>query len=229
LIKVSIIIPVYNEEHTIIKVLQTVASQTVDGFTFEVIVVNDGSTDSTEVLLEKRKDLYYKVLTLPNNSGKGAAVKKGISEASGDYVLFQDADLEYDPTDYNILLLPIKEFSADVVIGSRLSAPPYTRVHYFWHKLGNRLITLIFNLLNNTTFTDVYSGYLLCRRGLFDCDRLKCMGWGQHAEILSKSIKNSNIIYEVPIRYRGRSYIEGKKIKATDIFAVIWAIFRYRF
>jgi len=229
LTKISIIIPVYNEANTIIEVLESVASQTVEGFDLEVIVVNDGSSDATATLLSQNAEFYHKVLTLPKNCGKGAAVKKGVLEASGDYVLFQDADLEYDPQDYGKLLFPIKEFSADLVIGSRLSAPPYVRVHYFWHKLGNRLITLIFNILNNTTFTDVYSGYLICRRSLFKGDQLKCEGWGQHAEILSKAIKNATITYEVPIRYRGRSYKEGKKIKPINILAVMWAIFRYRF
>jgi glycosyltransferase involved in cell wall biosynthesis len=229
LTKISIIIPVYNEADTIIDVLEAVSSQIVENFEFEVIVIDDGSSDATPTLLSENTHLYDKALALPRNRGKGAAVKKGIIEASGDYILFQDADLEYDPVDYKNLLFPVKEFLADLVVGSRLSAPPYTRVHYFWHKLGNRFITLIFNILNNTTFTDIYSCYLLYRRELFTGDQLECEGWGQHAEILSKAIRHAAVIYEVPIRYRGRSYKEGKKIKAIDTLAVIWAIFRYRF
>ena len=229
MIKVSIIVPAYNEEKTIIELLRSVADQSIEDFEFEVIVIDDGSSDSTPTLLMENAGLYDILLTLPQNRGKGGAVKMGLKEASGDFILFQDADLEYDPIDYQTLLLPIKDLSADVVIGSRFSAPPYTRVHYFWHKIGNRFITLFFNLLNNTTFTDIYSCYLVYRRELFDATSLKTEGWGQHAEVLSRAIKNAGIIYEVPIRYRGRQYNEGKKIKGIDTIPVLWAICRFRF
>jgi glycosyltransferase involved in cell wall biosynthesis len=229
LTKISVIIPAYNEEATIVEILQAVAAQSIDGFDFEVIVIDDASSDSTPKLLVENSDLYDRLLTLSQNGGKGAAVKLGLAHASGDYCLFQDADLEYSPEDYGQLLLPIIEFSADVVMGSRFSAPPYTRVHYFWHKIGNRLITLVFNILNNTTFTDIYSCYLIYRRDLFDAKELVTDGWGQHAEVLSRALKKAQIIYEVPIGYRGRGYGEGKKIIATDTFAVLWAIFRFRF
>ena len=229
MIKVSVIVPAYNEEVTIIELLRSVATQNVEGFEFEVIVIDDGSTDSTPRLLTENEELYDILLSLPQNCGKGGAVKMGLKEASGDFILFQDADLEYDPEDYQKLLLPIKDLSADLVIGSRFSAPPYTRVHYFWHKMGNRLITLFFNLLYNTRVNDMYSCYLVYQRELFDVSSLKTDGWGQHAEVLSRAIKNAKNIYEVPIRYRGRPYDEGKKIKGLDTISVIWAICRFRF
>ncbi len=226
---VSVIIPVYNEEKSVLEVLRAVNAQTVDGFTFEVVVVDDGSRDASSDLLEAHPELYAKLIRLPENCGKGAAVKAGLGAASGEFVLFQDADLEYDPADYQRLLLPIQRFDADLVVGSRFLAPRCTRVCYFWHKIGNSLITLCFNLLNNTTFTDIYSCYLLYRNTLVDPADLTSTGWAQHAEILSRATRASRCHYEVPVSYHGRTYAEGKKIKARHIFGVIGMIFRQRF
>mgnify|MGYP001493982423 CR=1 FL=1 len=194
MISVSVIVPVYNEEATIIDLLNKVNAQTHANLDLEVIVVNDGSTDNSLELLETNSNLYSHLVTLSKNKGKGGAVKAGLKKATGKYVLFQDADLEYDPEDYKLLLHPIREFDADVVMGSRMIAPNYTRVHYFWHKIGNNLITLIFNLLYNTTFTDVYSCYLLYRKDLINPDSLRTLGWEQHAEILAKSTKNAKFM-----------------------------------
>src|ERR1022692_1604216 len=224
MIKVTILVPAYNEEKTIIQVLQRVSEQTVPGVSFEIIVVDDGSKDATVKLLEQNLNLYTRLVKMPQNGGKGAAVKAGLAAATGDYILFQDADLEYDPADYAKLLMPVTRFSADIVMGSRIAAPPCTRVAYFWHRVGNRFLTLIFNVINNTTFTDIYSCYLMFRRSLIDPDELKTMGWEQQAEILSLAVKRSKVYYEVPICYYGRTYEEGKKIRAYHMVAVITTI-----
>lgn len=224
MITVSVIVPAYNEESTVIDILGRVAAQKIDGVRFEVVVVDDGSTDGTVRLLEANPGLYAKLIKRPRNGGKGAAVKDGLGRASGDYVLFQDADLEYDPRDYVRLLRPVLDFNADVVMGSRLVASPLTRVSYFWHKVGNRLITLVFNVLNNTTFTDIYSCYLVYRRDLMRPDDLVAEGWEQQAEILSRVVARARAMYEVPISYYGRTYDEGKKIRAYHALAVLWTI-----
>ena len=171
-------------------------------------------------LLESRPELYSKLVIQAQNGGKGAAVKAGLAYADGDYILFQDADLEYDPADYEKLIEPVLRFDADVVMGSRMVGSPITRVCYFWHKLGNRLITFIFNILNNTAFSDVYSCYLLYRRSLVDVEKLTAQGWDQHVEILTKSVEAGTRFYEVPISYYGRTYEEGKKIRAHHIISV---------
>lgn len=227
--KISVVVPAYNEEATIIVLLERVRAQRVDGFEFEVIVIDDGSRDRTPDLLHDNAGLYDRLVTQSPNQGKGAAVIAGLSEASGDYVLFQDADLEYDPDEYESLLLPVLRFDADVVIGSRFAAPKYTRVANFWNRVGNGFITLLFNILNNTTFTDIFSCYLLYRRKLVSPDSLTSMGWEQHAEILSRAVAAGRSFYEVPISYNGRTYDEGKKIRAYHVFSVIWTILYRRF
>ena len=224
MIDLTILIPAYNEEATILELLGRVADQTIEGVEIEVLVVDDGSTDRTVELLEQNPGLYTRLIKRPRNGGKGAAVRDGLREATGDYVLFQDADLEYDPAEYTRLLMPVLKHDADIVMGSRMLAPPYTRVSYFWHKVGNRLITFVFNILNNTTFTDVYSCYLLYRRDLVDPKDLVTEGWEQHAEILSRAVAKAKAMYEVPITYYGRTYEEGKKIRAHHAIAVIWTI-----
>ena len=159
--KVSIIIPTFNESKTIIKILREVNAQRNQETTFEVIVVNDGSTDNTHKLITQNIQLVDKYICLETNSGKGAAVKEGLLQANGAYILFQDADLEYSPSDYHKFFNLINNNSPDVVIGSRLSGSEFTKVMYFWHKIGNKMLTSLFNILFNTTFTDVYTCYLL--------------------------------------------------------------------
>ena len=229
MIKVSVIIPAFNEERTIIQLLEKVNEQSVDGFELEILVIDDGSSDSTVELLEARPALYTQLVKQPKNGGKGAAVKAGLGSASGEYILFQDADLEYDPGEYKNLFRPIMEHDADIVMGSRFLAPTITRVSYFWNKVGNRMITLFFNVLNNTTFTDIYSCYLLYRRRLVNPEELRTLGWEQHAEILSKSVKRATAVYEVPISYHGRTLEEGKKIRARHVIGVFLTIFSERF
>ena len=190
----------------------------------EVIVIDDCSTDKTLTLLEKNNNLYDELIKLSKNSGKGEAVKKGLMKASGQYILFQDADLEYDPKDYKKLLEPVLLFDADLVIGSRLSASQLTRVYYFWHKVGNKFITFLFNIMNNTTFTDVYSCYVVFRTNLINPQKLSTSGWEQQAEILSKVVAKSKSFYEVPVNYYGRTYEEGKKIRPHNAIPVLLTI-----
>ena len=225
---VSIIVPTYNESKTIIKLLEEVNAQRSLGTMFEVIVVNDGSTDNTTKLINENIQLVDKYISLETNSGKGAAVKQGLLQATGDYILFQDADLEYSPSDYHKFFKLIDNKSPDVIMGSRLSGSEFTKVMYFWHKIGNKLITYFFNIFFNTTFTDVYSCYLLYKKDLVDPTKLKSTGWDQHAEILSTVIKKGKDFFEVPISYNGRKYEDGKKIKPRHFFIVIFMIFKKR-
>ena len=227
--KLAIVIPTYNEDGTIIEILKAVNKQAFEGVLFEILVIDDGSTDLTVELLEQNPTLYTKLIKRITNGGKGAAVKDGLLQATGDYILFQDADLEYDPAEYEKLLRPIIQFDADIVMGSRLIGSPCTRVSYFWHKIGNRLITFIFNILNNTTFTDVYSCFLVYRRNIVNPKDVITDGWEQQAEILSRAVANADNIFEVPISYFGRTYNEGKKIKAHHAIFVIWTIILRRF
>jgi len=226
--KVSIIIPVYNEEKTILTILQEISKQYIDNVEFEVVVIDDCSYDNTQSLLATASNLYDKNIRLNQNSGKGFAVREGIKEATGDYILFQDADLEYSPEDYASLLKPILSFEADLVIGSRFMAPAYSRVAYFWHKIGNNIITLIFNVLNNLTFTDIYSCYVIFKKEYIDYDELVTSGWEQQAELLTKVARKASNIYEVPISYHGRTYGEGKKIRAHHAILVIYALIRFK-
>jgi glycosyltransferase involved in cell wall biosynthesis len=227
-LRVSVIVPAYNEQATILQVLREVREQSVDGAQFEVIVVDDGSRDETVALLEANPSLYDKLVKQPKNGGKGAAVLAGLRVASGDYILFQDADLEYSPSHYAALLHPVQKFGAQIVMGSRFLAAQYTRVQFYWHKVGNNLITRIFNVLFNTTFTDIFTCYLLFRRDLLDPNELISMGWEQQAEILCRIVPRSKVIYEVPVSYQGRSYDEGKKIMAHHVVPVILTIIRHR-
>ena len=226
--KISILIPLYNEENTVIEILEKVNKQNNETISLEIIVIDDGSTDGSAELLSKNVQLYNHFIKLKKNSGKGAAIKEGLKIATGDYILFQDADLEYDPNDYSKIFYVIENFNAEVIIGSRNLSPDYIRVYNFFHKLGNKVITGIFNLLNNTTFTDIYSCYLCIKKESVDINKIKSKGWEQHAEILSLAIQNSTIHYEVPISYSGRTFEEGKKIKGRHDFKVIYMIFKKR-
>lgn len=226
MLKISVLIPCFNEEKTIIQLLNVVNLQNIENISFEIIVINDGSSDNSLRLLQENSHLYSQLVSLDKNLGKGGAVIEGLKVAQGDYVLFQDADLEYDPNDYHLILKPILLGEADIVFGSRNLAPQMTRVHYFWNKVGNRLITFIFNILNNTTFTDIYSCYFLFKRNLVDPEELRVRGWAQQAEILGLAIKRGSTFYEVPISYFGRTHAEGKKIRAYNTLNVILTIIK---
>jgi glycosyltransferase involved in cell wall biosynthesis len=225
----SVIIPVYNEEKTIIAILEKIKNSSSNLSKYEVIVIDDGSTDQTKKLLEDNKNLYDKFLVNEVNKGKGFSVKKGLLNASGTHVIFQDADFEYDPNDFKKFEKIFKDFDADGIIGSRFIYSNYTRSHNFLNKLGNKVLTLIFNILYNTTFTDIYSCYFAFKKELIDPNKLKTLGFEQHAEILCKVIKKGKKFYEVPISYNGRSHAEGKKIRAYHFVTVLFQIIRGKF
>ena len=228
-ILISILIPSFNEEKTILNVLNRI-SKTIDpSINYEVVIINDGSTDNTLKLLEQNKNLYNQLITYEKNYGKGNAVKKGLEVSKGKYIFFQDADLEYDPIDINKFIKLINSFEPDLIIGSRLNYTEYTRSHNILNKFGNMLITLIFNIFYNTTFTDIYSCYACFKKDLLNEKNLKTKGFEQHAEILCKVIKKGKKFYEVPINYNGRTHEEGKKIKFYHIFSVLFRIVIERF
>lgn len=226
--RLSIIIPVFNEIATIAEILSRVRAQHIENVEIEIVVIDDKSTDGTREFLADHAELYDTFLKNPQNLGKGGAVKQGLAACTGEYILFQDADLEYDPADYAALLTPVFRFDADVVIGSRFLAPHWTRVFYFWHKIGNLLITTWFNLLYNTTWTDVYSCYLLFRRDLLYPEKLRTLGWEQHAEILGKVCLRGKRLFEVSVSYNGRGYEEGKKIRWYHTLKVLSTMLRVR-
>ena len=227
--KLSILVPVFNEEKTIISVLKRIHETKISDTDYEIIVINDGSTDNTKTLLENNNDLYTSLINNTRNSGKGFSVKQGLKKASGEYIIFQDADLEYDPIEFEKFINVCKKFNADVVLGSRFNYSDYTRSHNILNKIGNHILTFVFNLFYNTTFTDIYSCYLCFKRELLEPSQLKTDGFDQHAEILSKAVKKGDRFYEVPISYNGRSHAEGKKIKFYHFFSVILRILIERF
>ena len=227
--KLSILIPVYNEEKTVLEVLKNIQKNKIKDVDFEVIIINDGSNDSTISILENNKHLFNKLIDLNKNHGKGYAVKQGLNIATGDFVIFQDADLEYDPSEYIQFINLFLNLNADLVIGSRFVYNKYTRSHNFLNKIANTFLTLFFNILYNTTFTDIYSCYVAFKRDLINPQDLKTHGFEQQAELLAKIVKKGSIFFEVPISYNGRSAAEGKKIKFFHFFPVIWQILIRRF
>jgi len=223
-ILISIIVPVYNEEKTILEVLKKILDLKNSDYPLQVIVVDDGSIDNTSKILNENKNLIDKLITNVENRGKGYSVKKGLNLADGKYIIFQDADLEYDPSDFIKFFKLIGKFQPDLIIGSRFVYSEYTRSHNILNKLGNNFITFLFNIFYNTTFTDIYSCYACFRKDLLNINSLETNGFEQHAEILCKVVKRGKKFYEVPISYNGRSHEEGKKIKFYHIFSVIYQI-----
>ena len=224
--KLSIVIPVYNESETICEVVRRVEQVSGDK---EIIIVDDNSTDGTRDLLlkyEGKKD--FKVIYQPKNKGKGAALRAGFDVAKGEIIIVQDADLEYNPKDYPILLEPILDNRADVVYGSRFLGGPH-RVLFFWHYLGNLFLTTLSNMFTNINLSDMETGYKVFRRKILESITLKCDRFGFEPEFTSKVARKKFIIYEVPISYSGRDYSQGKKINWKDGVAALWFIFRFRF
>ena len=228
-ILLSIIVPLYNEEKTLLDILKNL-SKLKDYHDFiQIVVVNDGSTDRSQEILDNNKNLYDHVIVNSSNNGKGNAVRKGLEVSKGEYVTFQDADLEYDPMDFLKFIHLINKFSPDLIIGSRFNYADYTRSHYLFNKFGNKFLTFLFNIFYNTTFTDIYSCYACFKKSLLNGEKIKTDGFEQHAEILTKVVKNGKKYYEVPINYNGRSHEEGKKIKFYHIFSVFYQIVIGRF
>ena len=222
----SILIPVYNEVKTIHHIINRVQSTHYEK---EIIIVDDGSTDGTREELEKVEAPNIKVIFHEQNQGKGAALQTALREAHGDILLIQDADMEYDPSDYPQLLEPIQSGKADVVFGSRFLGAGSHRVLYFWHSLGNRFLTLLANMLNDLNMTDMETGYKVFTREVRDAIRIRSKRFGFEPEFTAKIARKSFRIYEVPISYYGRGYKEGKKITWKDGIAALFWIFRYRF
>jgi glycosyltransferase involved in cell wall biosynthesis len=224
--KYSIIIPVYNEEKSVLQLLERVISQSNKNWEREVIVVDDGSTDGSLVEIERIKKYYnLKLIQHAKNLGKGAAVKSALREVTGDFVLIQDADLEYDPKDYPVLLKEAEK-GADVVYGSRNLGSQERG--YFLYYLGGRLISALFNFLYGTNLTDINTGYKLIKRGLL-CDMLlRSNGFEFCEEVTARLIKSGNQIKEIPISYKPRPFHEGKKIRWHDGVKGIWTVIKYR-
>ena len=222
--KLSIIVPAYNEGKTILTVLHKLNDLKKFYQNTQIIVINDGSKDNSLEILESNKSLFDILINNPTNRGKGNAVKKGLEVADGDYITFQDADLEYDPEDFKKFLNLINMVDPDLIIGSRFNYADYSRSHYILNKIGNKFMTFLFNIIYDTTFTDIYSCYVCFKKNLLINETLKTDGFEQNAEILCKVVKNGKKFYEVPINYNGRSHDEGKKIKFYHIFSVIFQI-----
>lgn len=226
----SVIIPCYNESKTIAELLTAVRQAPIDG-KLEVIVVNDGSNDGVDALLNGplRKQIDI-LIHHPKNAGKGAAIHTGIKHATGNYVLIQDSDLEYSPTEYPKLLAPLLERKADVVFGSRFSGGDCHRVLYFWHSMGNRFLTLMSNMFTNLNLTDMETCYKVFKREIIQSLPLQEKRFGFEPEVTAHLAKYPNIrIYEVGISYFGRTYEEGKKIGWKDGVRAIYCIVKYRF
>jgi glycosyltransferase involved in cell wall biosynthesis len=223
--KLSVIIPVYNEADNVGEILRRVQAMKLAG---EIIVVDDGSSDGTRETLQqldgKRK---VRVILHQGNHGKGAAVVTGIRAATGDVLLIQDADLEYDPRDYPALLQPIHEGVADVVYGSRFLGGPH-RVTMFWHLVANQLLTLMTNVLYNTILTDMETGYKVFRRKVIENMTIRARRFDFEPEFTAKVLKRHYRIFEVPISFNPRDYSQGKKIKLKDAFAAVWTLLKYR-
>jgi len=224
---ISILIPAYNEIHTIDEILQKVFETPYEK---EIIIVDDGSTDGTREYLkklkEKEKDKNIKVIFHEKNMGKGASIRTAIAAATGDILLIQDADLEYDPREYPKLLGPIIEGKADVVYGSRFMGGPH-RVLFFWHYVGNKIITLLSNMFTDLNLSDMETGYKVFTREILKDIEIKSNRFGFEPEITAKMAKEKARIYEVDIAYYGRSYQEGKKITWKDGIKALLAILRF--
>jgi glycosyltransferase involved in cell wall biosynthesis len=229
LINLSVVIPCYNEEKTISVIVERIKAQ--KNLLIEIIIIDDHSNDNTLNELSKIAQIYpdIKIVRHEKNMGKGSALKSGIKLATGNIILIQDADLEYNPNDYKNLLQPFLETDADVVYGTRFKGGSYVRLHFFWHYLANKILTTLTNVVTNLNMSDMETGYKLFKSEAIKKINLKENSFGIEPEITVKLAKNKFIFYEVPISYNGRSYQEGKKITFLDAIKAIFCIFKYRF
>ena len=231
--KLSIIIPAYDEEKTIVEILSKVKSvNLINDITKEIIIVNDFSKDDTKNLVQDfitgNKDVEIKYYEHEKNKGKGAAIHTGIQQASGNYLIIQDADLEYDPEEYNLLLKPIVNNFADVVYGSRFKGAMPHRILFFWHSIGNNLLTFISNMFTNLNLSDMETCYKMFKTDIIQNIKLKEKRFGFEPEVTAKVSRIPEIrIYEVGISYYGRTYSEGKKINWKDGLRAIYCILKY--
>ena len=225
--KLSIIIPVYNEENTIQTILKKIDNCKINDLDFEIIIINDGSTDDTLKIIKENEKYFNQLVNLEKNSGKGFAIKSGLKFATGDYIILQDADLEYDPSEYSKLLNPIINNEADVVYGSRFLGNDERRVLYFWHTVGNKFLTLLSNMLSNLNLTDMEVCYKVFKAEVIKNINLEENKFGFEPEVTAKIAKKDIKIYEVGIKYFGRKYSEGKKITWKDGFSAIKCIIKY--
>ena len=224
--KLTVIIPVYNEVKTIEEIIRRVSATQLAS---EIVVVDDGSKDGTGDILKRLEGQSgIRTVTHQRNQGKGAAVRSGIQNATGDLLLVQDADLEYDPRDYPALLRPIQEGIAEVVFGSRFLGAA-RRPILFWNMVANKILTLITNILYNNILTDMETGYKVFKRFVVDEMPLHARGFDFEPEFTAKVLKRKFHIFEVPITFNPRDYNEGKKIKLSDAFIAVWTLIKYRF
>ncbi|HEX5096707.1 MAG TPA: glycosyltransferase family 2 protein [Acidimicrobiia bacterium] len=226
--KLTIVVPVYNERNTLVEIVRRMrAVELPDNIEREIVVVDDGSTDGTRDVMNQLKDSTVRVILHEHNKGKGAALRTGFAQATGDYVLVQDADLEYDPNDWPKLIAPVLAGKARVVYGSRFTGERRNMLLLHW--IGNRVLSLTTNVLYNTTLSDMETCYKLIDRSLLDGVTLRANRFDIEPEMTAKLLKRGVRIYEVPISYSGREFDEGKKITWKDGFAALWTLVKYRF
>ena len=227
--KLSVIIPCFNEEKTLKIIVKRVLN--FKELEKEIIIVDDCSTDGSKIIINELSNSHSEIrgIYLEKNSGKGSALKKGFEVVSGDIVLIQDADLEYDPKDYTALIKPFKNTDADIVYGSRFMGGEYVRLQFFWHFIANKLLTFVTNIVTNLNMSDMETGYKLFKKSVIQSINIKEKSFGVEPEITIILAKKNFIFYEVPISYQGRSYEEGKKISLKDAFVALYCIFKYKF
>ena len=224
--KLSIIVPVYNERNTIQEILRRVREVDLGEIVKELIVVDDGSTNGTTDILKLEEDSTTRVVRNQENLGKGAAIRTALPQVTGDFIIIQDADLEYDPDDYRAMLAPVLKKKAEVVYGSRFTGEH--RNMLFWHWVGNRFLSLVTNVLYNTTLSDMETCYKLFSRESLEGIEIKSNRFDFEPEITAKLLKKKIRIYEVPVSYAGREYEEGKKINWKDGLIALWSLLKYR-